>query len=1786
MSHHPPLSEQIRQLLDYLRSISPDSPDWDAIETTVASLSAEVEEIMAAQRVERGKREAKRQQEKALHDLVQSRLETLQSLPNSLLEFFDLVDCRRWSEPAVSGDRLAETAQQLEQLHETLESYARGQERARLSLLEARSAEPELSRLTRRYDELIGPLRAAFSMPAVARSSDGSVMPPPPKAEPPVAPRPAPTAPPAAPSQPHPPPKAEPPVAPLPAAPAPPAAPSQPPPTPKAEPPVAPRPAATSRPTSPPEPKRTPVAGKPPKPAPQPPLPHVTPLAEQSLTPEEQITFFWEQLGQGDLVTSYWIARSLQAQSLTPPLPDWALAAAQGAWWLYSVRGSLAQDLAELAYKYEPKDSADEKLLCTAAALLPTLAAPDTGLGSWLHPDPGLPEACSDVIDAVREFGYQGQMLRPEVIRMARGLDNRRDTLRRHQEAAREWLATAPHRRPGFQRATAVWRRWTGQNGTLRKMMSEVAAGDSCDVETLRQLVSEWRQRSTHDWVNLTDTEIQGRNMPHDRQIVGPVLEYLVNSAEEAIQLAEDCLGLASGGAEETSRFFRSIDRLSERLERAQSEAVVGLKKLIADPSSPYSDAVLTILLGSLETLFAYLRLEESPPIPGAHFPQGVETDLYSGLRYGLLLIPEAEPADDSRAAPAHLTHLTGFLKAAHNAGRTPLQAFALYLQRADYRFCPSLIANMASDAAATGEKYLVDARAHSFSFLENQLRATGDQIEQAIIDRLIDEGERAELVDQLEAIKASSSENFGLRFQRLETVQARLGDARAERLSQQRTRWKSIQERLGSTDFLTREKPAYKELAQIVEDLLARQDIVVIDERLSRLEELLDQREVPNLEEFVIQPQEDVYRHFIETLGQWERDRNLRILNTRDLLEDINQNRSDTIASLQLIHLPKPRLNEFEDAIRSWRQLKQTGQQADRETVQRHVVVLLRDYLGFTLLKPSLSQAISWRDRGPDWAHLSIELADGDLSPLPQFGSQQAGRYDVVVLWERPSAETVGARLHNLKLKAGNILVIYLGALKTRQRVEQMHYNRQSALSVAILDHYLLLFLGRYPTARLPLFFRCALPLARINPYAETGPVPAEMFMGREAEMAGLLNATGYSLVHGGRQLGKSALLQAVQRHFHNPAADQYVLREDIKEVGDPVSRQPDPDQIWERLQRGMDAKLGLIKTEGKPETILAQIEAMMTKYPNRRILVLLDEADNFLAADYSPRNFELVNKLKALMDATDRRFKVILAGLHNVQRYVNVPNQPLAHLAPLVVKPLDPVASRQLIVKPLEALGFRFIDETPILGILAYSNSHPGLIQLLCHRLLEMLYRQRPTQLEPYTITREDVEAVYRQAEVQEGIRKRFEWTLALDPRYKALAQIMVLEQLYDRDSYARPFNAPELLELSRGYWREAFQQTELEEFRGYLNEMVALGVLVYNSERNEYRLRSPNLVRLMGSVEDILASLGELTAKAIAPRFAPESHRTPLERRTGRYNPFTLAQSRALATREFGVGLIFGSPALGIDLAAEAIQTQFVPLERCKVSEIRLSATGGRALSQWLEKTMDDENRVSEGLIVFRHLNAAYTADSMIEQVRAAIAFARRHRRARRWWMRVLFIIDPAATLEWLRIPPGIREQLESEVNASVRLRCWDRIGLEQRLQQNGKMAIERVARRIEEGLGGWPWLLDRLSDTWTHTDDDPLRDFDRLMGDLQKEPLRGSFLKATGADLDAGMGRVLQAIAHYGVVPLSDAVPGVLDETVSDESCRAYIEYFRRLSLIQIVDNAIEADPIVAGLMVSP
>ena len=711
---------------------------------------------------------------------------------------------------------------------------------------------------------------------------------------------------------------------------------------------------------------------------------------------------------------------------------------------------------------------------------------------------------------------------------------------------------------------------------------------------------------------------------------------------------------------------------------------------------------------------------------------------------------------------------------------------------------------------------------------------------------------------------------------------------------------------------------------------------------------------------------------------------------------------------------------------------------------------------------------------------YLQAQFSASELArPIPQFGSQARGNYHVVCLWERPGADTIAARIQELRLSLDTVLVLYLGRLTTARRLEVIRSTHAHDLSVAMLDEVLLAFLAQEHDAgrRFQTFLRCALPFARLNPYTpfKAGSVPPEMFFGREDMARELQQPQGSCLVYGGRQLGKSALLSQVQRMFHDPDREHYAWVEDIKLLGDRQAGQQ-VESLWRAL-RDQFQRNGMLKrvTSDRPEEIERRILEVMAAEPQRLVVVLFDEADNFLDAD-SAQNFRVIERLRSMMTVTERRFKVVFAGLHNVQRFQGIPNQPLAHFGdPIRVGPLEAKAAQALVQEPLAVLGYR-IDNAAVLRVLSYTNNHPSLIQYFCQELLKRAATR--SRSVPTEIAQADVDAVYRDPMVREKIRERFEWTLALDTRYQAIAWRLIYEQLETNESFGAAYAASEIVPLMRDTWPAVFKPMGVDNVRGLLNEMVGLGVLVHG-EDGKYRLRSPNLVRLMGSEGDIVTRLAELHGQQAPQPYAADTFHTILgNAKPLRYSPLTHAQERRLGPPQTGVGIVFASLLGGMDTLIDGVRAFLptdLPPEQGRFVDLSEHAVTPEALRSALIQTY--KSSVSERLIVtVVPVTAGADLRGLVE---TAVEVCRPRSKSRERWMRVLFVFQPVSAWIWFGMPHAQRERLEAAVDAVEWIGHWSDGSVRLRLEQHGLFDAPDALRDVLNVTGGWPLLLDRFS-----------------------------------------------------------------------------------------------------------
>ena len=693
--------------------------------------------------------------------------------------------------------------------------------------------------------------------------------------------------------------------------------------------------------------------------------------------------------------------------------------------------------------------------------------------------------------------------------------------------------------------------------------------------------------------------------------------------------------------------------------------------------------------------------------------------------------------------------------------------------------------------------------------------------------------------------------------------------------------------------------------------------------------------------------------------------------------------------------------------------------------------------------------------------------LRDRDTAVLPNFGSDANGSYTLLCLWQKRDAEDVTQALAALRDGGQPTIVLFFAPLDNTQRGRLAALARADRLRTTIVvDEVLALHLGMLQRQRLMALFACTLPFTDCRPWADTGTPAPEMFFGRARELRAIEERSGdfTHLIYGGRQLGKTALLRHVER-ASTERPDIIARYISIAEFG----QQRPHTALWQRLGEELaHAKLQIAQPHSD-KNVRAAIRAWLDGRPNRRLLLLLDEADAFFEKDREDE-FSVTTVLRDLTVETDRRFKPVFAGLRNVQKLARDPNSPIAHLGmPLVVGPMlrgeERREAEHLVRWPFAALGYR-LDDAVVSRILTFANYYPSLIQVVCQRLLRDL-RQRGGGVPPWQVQIEHVERVLEMPELRNAAFERFRITLELDQRYKLMTLVVANFSMGEPQLLASGIDRSTLRDLAAAAWPAGFSPSFSDDaFDALLDEMVGLGLL-RGVGGAHFALRSANLAHLIGRPAEIRQQIEDF-----AGRPAPARH-DPLEMRRqvdGRPGLLTTRQEGHLLAPGGVVAVIAGAALAGIDRWKAAIEAT------C------LSTQGHgreRVIPRLLPKphTMD---ALRDALAVRGDAgNYLYIVPPEAPWDATWVKLAHQRRATRSTSpIRVVFVADAARAARWVAHSERAAVLDDGGSTARVIEMTVGRLGQADIDQWDGPQNLGQTGEWIVAATGGWDALIRRL------------------------------------------------------------------------------------------------------------
>ena len=492
----------------------------------------------------------------------------------------------------------------------------------------------------------------------------------------------------------------------------------------------------------------------------------------------------------------------------------------------------------------------------------------------------------------------------------------------------------------------------------------------------------------------------------------------------------------------------------------------------------------------------------------------------------------------------------------------------------------------------------------------------------------------------------------------------------------------------------------------------------------------------------------------------------------------------------------------------------------------------------------------------------LKVTPADKSKTYYPhtiaRFGTQIKSPVNVVILFERMEAKQLTVTMNKLNLGELTIVLmddcIDLG--KRRQIAEEFH-KTSGENSFIFIDWVLAIFLALHQkTDRLPILMECTLPFTSYQPFVcGGGSIADEMFSGRAAELRSLINLNGACVVYGGRQLGKTALLERTVSRCHKPQINEYAVYSNIIKC-------TSEKELVKTLSKDIAANTKLKIKTGSLEIFCNDIQKQFDTKKIKVMRLLMDEADAYLES-IADKNYIALQPLIDLKRKTKNNFKFVLAGLHNVCRAKNATknNGVFGQIGePLCIKPLSPKDALLLLSRPLKCLGFKTDSYPHMDTILTQANYYPGILQFFGYKLVEEVtanysnYYRAAYGNPPFELKDDMLGELIKSEDLNNSIKEKFRLSLDLDERYCMIARCIALLH-YEQDEKKlnwMGYKADDIIKTAKYYEVHCLADLSRDGYILLMDEMVDMGILS-RPESGYYRMRRSSFIQHIGRKYD---------------------------------------------------------------------------------------------------------------------------------------------------------------------------------------------------------------------------------------------------------------------------------------------------------------------------------------------
>ena len=317
-------------------------------------------------------------------------------------------------------------------------------------------------------------------------------------------------------------------------------------------------------------------------------------------------------------------------------------------------------------------------------------------------------------------------------------------------------------------------------------------------------------------------------------------------------------------------------------------------------------------------------------------------------------------------------------------------------------------------------------------------------------------------------------------------------------------------------------------------------------------------------------------------------------------------------------------------------------------------------------------------------------------------------------------------------------LLIVVDESPQSREKAKELRrLVRGSADDLIVLDYRDLvsLFLANDAENRLIELILDQVDLNVVSPYITSGPVPENMFFGRDYELKAIMRTIrdrSFAIV-GGRKIGKTSVLTKVNRLMEQTGGLQPFYL-DCQYVNS-----------YDEFFRAVALTCQVQVESAAPDMLRRIILRVRRQHEGQMLVLLLDEVDGLLLFDLA-NQMRLFRVLRALSQEGLCRF--VFCGERQLHASLHDPDSPLFNFCNAIrLSYLAPRDALRMIQEPMAAMGITFEPAEVPQDIVELSSCHPNLVQAICKLLIARINARSDR-----VITAEDLKQVRASDEFRE--------------------------------------------------------------------------------------------------------------------------------------------------------------------------------------------------------------------------------------------------------------------------------------------------------------------------------------------------------------------------------------------------------------------------------------------------